>query len=145
MLALTNRSIELMDQLADASGNVFRMNRRGYVYFTADPGRLSRMQESAAAISAAGGGPLRVHEASPNHYHPADTDGYQNALGGADLLLGEAAVRRAFPYVTEAAVAALHVRRAGWLSAGQACMHWRRTVAGCAIQEYALTASRSRR
>src|SRR3972149_12037451 len=34
MLALMNRSIELMEQLADASANVFRMNRRGYVYFT---------------------------------------------------------------------------------------------------------------
>jgi glycine/D-amino acid oxidase-like deaminating enzyme len=123
MLALMNRSIELMDELADASGNVFRMNRRGYVYFTADLERVARMQVSAAAISAAGGGPLRVHEASPMQYQPADPDGYVEALGGADLLLGEAAVRQFFPYVTSAAVAALHVRRAGWLSAQQLGMH----------------------
>src|SRR5512139_3692411 len=55
MLALMNRSIELMDQLAKASANVFRMNRRGYVYFTADPGSVYGMQESASAISASGG------------------------------------------------------------------------------------------
>ena len=30
MLALINSSIDLMEALADESGNVFRMNRRGY-------------------------------------------------------------------------------------------------------------------
>src|SRR5574341_735008 len=38
MLRLMTRSIDLLDALADASGNVFQMNRRGYVYATADPG-----------------------------------------------------------------------------------------------------------
>ena len=36
MLALMNRSIDLMEALADESGNIFRMNRRGYLYLTAD-------------------------------------------------------------------------------------------------------------
>ena len=36
MLALMNRSIDLMESLADESGNIFRMNRRGYLYVTAD-------------------------------------------------------------------------------------------------------------
>jgi glycine/D-amino acid oxidase-like deaminating enzyme len=134
MLALMNRSIELMEQLADASANVFRMNRRGYVYFTGDPEIAARMQESAAVISAAGGGPLRLHEASLSHYQPADPDGYATAPGGADLLLGEAAVRRAFPYVTNAAVAALHVRRAGWLSAQQLGMHMLEGVRAQGVQ-----------
>jgi glycine/D-amino acid oxidase-like deaminating enzyme len=35
MLALMNRSIDLMEGLADESGNVFQMNRRGYLYVTA--------------------------------------------------------------------------------------------------------------
>jgi glycine/D-amino acid oxidase-like deaminating enzyme len=38
-------------------------------------------------------------------------------------LLGAAALRQVFPYVTDAAVAALHVRKAGWLSAQQLGMH----------------------
>src|SRR6266545_6623908 len=36
MLGLMNRSIDLMEALADESGNVFRMNRRGYLYLTAN-------------------------------------------------------------------------------------------------------------
>ncbi len=31
MVALMNRSIDLMERLADETGNVFRMSRRGYV------------------------------------------------------------------------------------------------------------------
>src|SRR5215211_8527165 len=40
MLALMNRSIDLMEALADESGNAFRMNRRGYLYVTADESRI---------------------------------------------------------------------------------------------------------
>ena len=36
MLGLMNRSIELMEELADESGNIFHLNRRGYLYVTAD-------------------------------------------------------------------------------------------------------------
>src|SRR3990172_5145392 len=41
MVAFMNRSIELMEILARQSGNVFHLNRRGYLYLTADPTRLS--------------------------------------------------------------------------------------------------------
>jgi len=123
MLSLMNRSIDLMDELAAACGNIFRMNRRGYVYFTALRDGAARLQESAAAISAAGGGPLRVHETALSHYRPSEPDGLASALKGADLLLGEAVVHEAFPFVTDSTVAALHVRRAGWLSAQQLGMY----------------------
>jgi glycine/D-amino acid oxidase-like deaminating enzyme len=39
------------------------------------------------------------------------------------LLLGSELIRKYFPYITERAVAALHVRRAGWLSAQQLGMY----------------------
>jgi len=39
------------------------------------------------------------------------------------LLLGSALIQKYFPYITENAVAALHVRRAGWLSAQQLGMY----------------------
>src|SRR3989337_2847841 len=35
MVALMNRSIDLLEELARASGNVFRMNRRGDLFATA--------------------------------------------------------------------------------------------------------------
>lgn len=122
MLALMNRSVELMDDLADASANAFRMNRRGYVYFTGQHENMARMHESASAISTIGGGPLRAHEASLKDYQSAEPDRYASAPEGADLLIGEEAVRQVFPYVT-GAIAALHVRKAGWLSAQQLGMY----------------------
>src|SRR5262244_3316275 len=36
MVALMNRSIDLLEELARESGNAFRMNRRGYLFATAD-------------------------------------------------------------------------------------------------------------
>ena len=40
MVAVMNRSIDLLEELARESGNVFRMNRRGYLFATADPARV---------------------------------------------------------------------------------------------------------
>src|SRR5574341_624159 len=40
MVSLMNRSIDLLDEWADATGNMFNLNRRGYVYATADPARV---------------------------------------------------------------------------------------------------------
>jgi len=40
-----------------------------------------------------------------------------------DLLIGNELIRKHFPYLTEKAVAALHARRAGWLSAQQFGMY----------------------
>src|SRR5215510_8917082 len=44
MLALMNRSIDIMESLADESGNIFRMNRRGYLYVTADETKISDLE-----------------------------------------------------------------------------------------------------
>jgi glycine/D-amino acid oxidase-like deaminating enzyme len=86
--ALMNRSIDLLEGLADASANVFRLNRRGYLYVTADGGKLPLMQEQAQRISASGAGPLRVHADSSLDYVPSKPEGYRECLEGADLLLG---------------------------------------------------------
>ena len=40
MIAAMNRSIDLLEELARESGNVFRLNRRGYLFATADAGRV---------------------------------------------------------------------------------------------------------
>ena len=47
MLALINRSIDLMETLAEESGNVFRMNRRGYLYVTADENKIADMRSAS--------------------------------------------------------------------------------------------------
>lgn len=119
MLALMNRSIDLMEDLADASGNVFHLNRRGYLYVTGDEKQIPALRQRSERISKLGGGPLRIHRPEASTYQPAPTEGFQDQPEGADLLLGSSLIKKHFPYITENAVAALHARRAGWLSAQQ--------------------------
>src|SRR5215213_2763116 len=56
MLALMNCSIDLMETLADESGNVFRMNRRGYLYVTADEKKAAELETISHRISSLGAG-----------------------------------------------------------------------------------------
>jgi glycine/D-amino acid oxidase-like deaminating enzyme len=123
MLALMNRSIDLMERLAEESGNIFRMNRRGYLYVTADENKIADLQAASASISSLGGGPLRIHTTDASSYQPSPAEGFHHVPSGADLLLGNDLIRKHFPYLTEKAVAALHARRAGWLSAQQLGMY----------------------
>jgi glycine/D-amino acid oxidase-like deaminating enzyme len=123
MLALMNRSIDLMEALADESGNIFRMNRRGYLYVTADKNKISDMENASRLTSDLGAGPLRVHSSDASSYQPADPEGFHNSQTGADLLLGNEIIRKHYPFITDKAVAALHARRAGWLSAQQLGMY----------------------
>ena len=123
MLGLFNRSIDLLEELADESGNVFQMNRRGYLYVSADESNNSRMKKRAERISKLGAGQLRIHTSETSSYQPAPAEGFHGQPDGADLLLGSSLIQTHFPYITEKAVSALHVRRAGWLSAQQLGMY----------------------
>ena len=123
MLALMNHSIDLMEGLADESGNVFRMNRRGYLYVTANESSILDLETASQRISSLGAGPMRVHSSSSLYYRPLSAEGFHNQPIGADLLIGNELIHKYFPYLTESVVAALHVRRAGWLSAQQMGMY----------------------
>ncbi len=121
MLRFINRSIDLLEDLALESNNYFGLNRRGYVFLTADTERAKAYEHSAAEISRLGAGPLRVHRGHVNdpHYIPSTVDGFQDMPTGADLVLDTEIIRKTYPFVSQQAVAMLHIRRAGWLSAQQ--------------------------
>ena len=125
MVRFMNRSIDLLEQLADASGNVFRMNRRGYVFGTADPARAAELREMAEIVAGWGAGPLRVHDGCPGRaaYPPPSAGDWRAQPAGIDLLLDRALIRHHFPYVADDTVALLHARRCGWLSGQQLGMH----------------------
>lgn len=121
MVALMNRSIDLLEELADESGNRFSLNRRGYLYLTADTRKLEEFIRAAQDPALLGAGPLRIYRAVPDdpQYHPSLETGYRNMPDGADLFLDSGLIQKKFPYLSENSCAALHVRRAGWLSAQQ--------------------------
>jgi glycine/D-amino acid oxidase-like deaminating enzyme len=125
MVRFMNRSIDLLEQLGDASGDVFRMNRRGYVFGTADPARAAELRAMAETVAAWGAGPLRVHDGLPGDpaYPPPSADDWRRAPAGIDILLDRVLIRRHFPYVSDDTVAILHARRCGWLSGQQLGMH----------------------
>jgi glycine/D-amino acid oxidase-like deaminating enzyme len=121
MLKLVSRSIDLMEDSATRSGNAFRMNRRGYLFATASDSKLAELETTARQVSSYGMGELRTHR-SPGTYMPHHAEGFGGAPTGADLLLGDEA-RRAFPYLAPDMIAALHIRRAGWVN-GVAMGDW---------------------
>lgn len=109
MVGLMNRSIDLLEEMADESGNAFGLNRRGYLFVTARESALEEMRVQAGHTSAYGGGAVREHP-GPVPYGQADD--------GVDIL-GRDLLDEHFPYITSDAVGAVHVRRAGWFSAQQ--------------------------
>src|SRR3954469_10480637 len=111
MLRFVSRSIDLLEETARESGNLFRMSRRGYLFATADPANAKRMAQTAAEVSAFGMGPVREHTSVGTYQAPL-AEGSDDQPMGADLLLGQAA-RAALPYLADDTVAALHIRRAG--------------------------------
>jgi glycine/D-amino acid oxidase-like deaminating enzyme len=114
MCRFVSRSIDLLEEVADASADVFRLNRRGYLFATGDPERLAALRDTALRVSRFGMGPVREHPGA-DRYAPAPPEEWRGQPDGADLLSGAEEVRRHFGYLTPTTLGALHVRRAGTL------------------------------
>ncbi len=123
MVAVMNRSIDLLEELARESGNVFCLNRRGYLFVTAEPGRVPRFIQAAEEAASLGAGPVRLHATASSEYRPAPADGFEDQPTGADVITDPALIRRHFPYLADDTVALLHARRCGWFSGQQLGMY----------------------
>jgi glycine/D-amino acid oxidase-like deaminating enzyme len=121
MVGLMNRGIDILEDLARETGNVFHLNRRGYLFVTADPARVADFTRTAEEAAVLGAGPARYHTGRPGEpaYLLASPDGFEDQPTGADVILDPALIREYFPYLSETAIAAVHARRAGWFSAQQ--------------------------
>lgn len=120
MTAYMNRSIDLLEDLARSSANRFNMNRRGYLFASADADKTSWLIDLATTAEQHGGGPVRVHDsAATSTYDPNPDALFDAPLTGADILTDPALIRQHFPYLTPATSVVAHARRAGWLSAQQ--------------------------
>jgi glycine/D-amino acid oxidase-like deaminating enzyme len=121
MVALMNRSIDILESLARQSGNAFHLNRRGYLFATAEEGRISDFRQAGEEAEALGAGPLRMHSGNPHDppYQPAPAEGFEEQPTGADLITDQRLIRQHFPYLTPKTIAVIHARRCGWFSAQQ--------------------------
>jgi glycine/D-amino acid oxidase-like deaminating enzyme len=102
MVALMNRSIDLLEDVARESGNVIRLNRRGYLFATADPARVAGFVRAGQEAAARGVGPLRLHDTPSSDYRPAPADGFEDQPTGTDVISDPSLIRRHFPYLAEA-------------------------------------------
>ena len=125
MVSLMNRSIDILENLARESGNLFHLNRRGYVYATADPDRISHFKRVAEESAELGAGPLRYHRGQPGDpvYTPSSESGFEDQPTGIDLILDQTVIQNYFPYLSEKTVAVVHARRCGWFSVQQLGMY----------------------
>ncbi len=125
MVRFMNRSIDLLEEWADASHDRFLLNRRGYVYATADAAKAARFLDDAKRASAQGAGDVRIHRtvADATAYQPSQHTGYRDHPTGADLFLDPEAIRAHFPFLAPDVIAVLHARRCGWMSGQQLGMY----------------------
>ena len=123
MVALMNRSIDLMEELARESDNAFLMNRRGYLFATAQAEQIDRYLEAGRDAASRGVGPLRVHDSPAGDYRPSPATGFEGQPTGTDVVTDRGLIRRHFPYLAEDTVALLHARRCGWFSGQQLGMY----------------------
>src|SRR3954469_17841560 len=113
MTGFMNRSIDLIEEIARGTDNRINLNRRGYVFATADRSKTAFLQTMAQTAEARGGGPARFHDTATSVYTPAEAHGFESALTGADVIADASLIRRHFPYLNPQTVAVAHARRAG--------------------------------
>lgn len=124
MVKFMNRSIDLLEELARESGNCFNLNRRGYLFATAEPEKLKRFQEVAEEEAKLGAGPVRYHPENKNaSYKPLPPQNFADQTAGSDLITNQKIIRENFPYLSSDTIGLLHARRCGWLSAQQLGMY----------------------
>jgi glycine/D-amino acid oxidase-like deaminating enzyme len=119
MVRMMNRSIDILEELASESGNSFHMNRRGYLFASADPKRVDDYRAYGKEAASLGAGDLRIHDTSASVYAPAQLSSYAQEPDGADLITDTDLIRKHFSYLSQDIVSVIHPRRAGWFSAQQ--------------------------
>ena len=121
MVAFMNRSIDLLERIERESEGRLRLNRRGYLFATAEPSRTDAFRAMASEAQSLGAGELRVHDGSGSGpgYIRSPAHGFEGVPPGSDLITDPTLVRAEFPYLDPSVVAVLHARRCGWLSAQQ--------------------------
>src|SRR4029450_10101197 len=123
MVALMDRSVDLLEELAVESDNVFRLNRRGDLFATAEPARGAASMGAAAEAAALGAGPVRVHATPSDDYRPSAFEGFERTLRGTDLITEPSLIRRHYPWLAPGTIAPPHPRRCGWFSGQQLGMY----------------------
>lgn len=124
MVRFTNRSIDLMEALSEASNDIFNMERRGYAYVTESIADIHNYVHHYSQLSV---GDIRFHRGTHQNgtatYSPPAYRGFEGQPDGADLLLDKQIIQTTFPHFSDDIQAVIHARRCGAISAQQLGMY----------------------
>ncbi|WP_128930153.1 NAD(P)/FAD-dependent oxidoreductase [Bradyrhizobium guangxiense] len=120
MVRLSDRSIQLMEDIARESGNRLNMTRRGYVLASRKTDASELIEGLRFSLGAEFDEQVRIHEGttSRSYQRPADAD-WTLAPRGFDLLRNPELIQSLFPNYDRDLRTILHVRQAGDISGQQ--------------------------
>ena len=127
MTAFTDRSIDLMEEIARDTGNAINMTRRGYALASRSANLDDMLAELQAGYRGATDGEIRLHTGCNATYQPADSAQWQAAPAGVDVITDPALIQAAFPSFADDIRSVVHIRRAGSISGQQLGQHMLQT------------------
>ena len=120
MTAFTDHSIDLMEQIASKTSNVFNMTRRGYLLATRKPEIDDIIAGLQAGYRDADSDSIRTHDAASTHsYLSPESGDWDSAPAGVDVLSNQDFIRQTFPWLNKEIANVVHIRRAGEISGQQ--------------------------
>lgn len=124
MVEFTNRSIDLLEEVAEISGNQINMNRRGYSLATRSNDIDDLVEQLHLGLGDNVNDLLRYHDnADVADYKIAHTHTWNDAPIGVDILLNQRLIREAFPSYSPDIKNVVHIRRGGDISGQQLGMY----------------------
>ena len=129
MVAFTNRSIDLLEDIANKSDNLINMNRRGYSLVTRNTNIDEIVKQLHLGLGDSADDLIRYHTsgASPQYHPPVDPD-WESAPSGVDILKHQDLIRRTFPSYAQDIQTVIHIRRGGDISGQQLGAHMLETL-----------------
>ena len=120
MTAFTNHSIDLMERIASSTSNVMNMTRRGYLLATRSKDIGDLVAELHVGYKDSAADSIRIHDAaSSTTYIPPDSDDWESAPTGVDVLSSQKLIRQTFPSLSKEVANVIHIRRGGDISGQQ--------------------------
>ena len=124
MVAFTNRSTDLMEEIARDSGNRINMNRRGYALATRETDIDELVAQLHDGLGESAEKMLRYHSNSRSDtYVPFDSPDWEGMPDGVDIVQNQALIRDRFAGYDPDIQTIIHIRRGGDISGQQLGMY----------------------
>lgn len=124
MVDFTNRSIDLLEQIAQASKNQITMNRRGYALATRRTDIDDFLGQLRDGLGEQAKTLLRFHtSANSATYAPFTAPDWETAPQGVDIVQNRKLIQTRFPQFAPDVQAVIHIRRGGDISGQQLGMY----------------------